>query len=84
MQSSLDSYMCYVFRAEPSAGAMAKTIEAACKLRYQKVIDSNYRRIDPLVVGDCGDEENFNTGNSIKSKVYYNFEKKICASYLGI
>ncbi len=29
--------MCYVFHVEPSAGAMAKTIEAACKLRYQKV-----------------------------------------------
>jgi amyloid beta (A4) precursor protein-binding family B protein 2 (Fe65-like) len=33
--------MCYVFHVEPSAGAMAKTIEAACKLRYQKVLDAH-------------------------------------------
>lgn len=36
--------MCYVFHVEPSAGAMAKTIEAACKLRYQKVLDSHGER----------------------------------------
>lgn len=36
--------MCYVFHVEPSAGAMAKTIEAACKLRYQKVVDSHGER----------------------------------------
>lgn len=33
--------MCYVFHVEPNAGAMAKTIEAACKLRYQKVLDAH-------------------------------------------
>lgn len=33
--------MCYVFHVEPSAGPMAKTIEAACKLRYQKVLDAH-------------------------------------------
>ncbi|XP_003371106.1 phosphotyrosine interaction domain protein, partial [Trichinella spiralis] len=38
MHMSTENYMCYVFHVEPSAGAMAKTIEAACKLRYQKVI----------------------------------------------
>lgn len=41
MQSSMDNFMCYVFYVEPSAGALAKTIEAACKLRYQKVIDAH-------------------------------------------
>uniref|UniRef100_A0AC35TTT3 PID domain-containing protein n=1 Tax=Rhabditophanes sp. KR3021 TaxID=114890 RepID=A0AC35TTT3_9BILA len=39
METSSESYMCYVFEVEPSAAAMAKTIEAACKLRYQKVLD---------------------------------------------
>jgi len=33
--------MCYVFQVEPNAGGMAKTIEAACKLRYQKVLDAH-------------------------------------------
>uniref|UniRef100_A0A915KF34 Amyloid beta A4 protein-binding family B member 2 n=1 Tax=Romanomermis culicivorax TaxID=13658 RepID=A0A915KF34_ROMCU len=44
MQSSLNSFMCYVFYVEPSAGAMAKTVEAACKLRYQKVLDAHGER----------------------------------------
>lgn len=32
---SADHFVCYVFHAEPSAAPLAKTIEAACKLRYQ-------------------------------------------------
>ncbi|KRZ83071.1 Amyloid beta A4 precursor protein-binding family B member 2, partial [Trichinella sp. T8] len=44
MHMSTENYMCYVFHVEPSAGAMAKTIEAACKLRYQKVIDAHGER----------------------------------------
>lgn len=44
MQTSSDNFMCYVFHVEPSAGAMAKTIEAACKLRYQKVVDAHGER----------------------------------------
>lgn len=39
--------MCYVFHVEPSAAAMAKTIEAACKLRYQKVLDAHAGRAPP-------------------------------------
>jgi len=39
MHTSSENFMCYVFRVEPSAVSMAKTIEAACKLRYQKVLD---------------------------------------------
>ncbi len=41
MHTSSENFMCYVFHVEPSAGAMAKTIEAACKLRYQKVLDAH-------------------------------------------
>jgi len=41
MHTSTENFMCYVFHVEPSAGAMAKTIEAACKLRYQKVLDAH-------------------------------------------
>ncbi|CAD6188554.1 unnamed protein product [Caenorhabditis auriculariae] len=45
MHTSSENYMCYVFHVEPSAAAMAKTIEAACKLRYQKVLDAHSNRI---------------------------------------
>uniref|UniRef100_A0A183DIT2 PID domain-containing protein n=1 Tax=Gongylonema pulchrum TaxID=637853 RepID=A0A183DIT2_9BILA len=41
MHTSSENFMCYVFHVEPSAGPMAKTIEAACKLRYQKVLDAH-------------------------------------------
>ncbi|KAL7078441.1 hypothetical protein ACQ4LE_002473 [Meloidogyne hapla] len=38
---SADHFICYVFHIEPSANSLAKTIEAACKLRYQKVLDAH-------------------------------------------
>lgn len=41
MHTSAQNFMCYVFHVEPSAAIMAKTIEAACKLRYQKVLDAH-------------------------------------------
>ncbi|KAK6049474.1 hypothetical protein COOONC_13021 [Cooperia oncophora] len=44
MHTSSENFMCYVFHVEPSAAAMAKTIEAACKLRYQKVLDAHAGR----------------------------------------
>ncbi|PAV83587.1 hypothetical protein WR25_26327 [Diploscapter pachys] len=45
MHTSSENFMCYVFHVEPSAATMAKTIEAACKLRYQKVLDAHASRI---------------------------------------
>ncbi|VDO61565.1 unnamed protein product [Heligmosomoides polygyrus] len=47
MHTSSENFMCYVFHVEPSAAAMAKTIEAACKLRYQKVLDAHAGRAPP-------------------------------------
>lgn len=44
MHTSSENFMCYVFRVEPSASTMAKQIEAACKLRYQKILDANIPR----------------------------------------
>ncbi|WKY00548.1 hypothetical protein Q1695_014966 [Nippostrongylus brasiliensis] len=44
MHTSSENFMCYVFHVEPSAATMAKTIEAACKLRYQKVLDAHAGR----------------------------------------
>ena len=43
-----DTYMAHVFHCEPSAGAVCKTIEAACKLRYQKCMDAHHRQMQSL------------------------------------
>ncbi|CAD5222379.1 unnamed protein product [Bursaphelenchus xylophilus] len=48
MHTSTENFLCYVFHVEPSAGLMAKTIEAACKLRYQKVLDAHIGRSSRL------------------------------------
>lgn len=50
MHTSSENFMCYVFHVEPSAATMAKTIEAACKLRYQKVLDAHVGRASQNVV----------------------------------
>ncbi|XP_013144889.1 PREDICTED: uncharacterized protein LOC106108300 isoform X2 [Papilio polytes] len=34
-------FVAHAFHAEPSSGALCKTIEAACKLRYQKCLDAH-------------------------------------------
>ncbi|XP_050416196.1 protein Fe65 homolog isoform X1 [Patella vulgata] len=34
-------FVAHVFHCEPSAGPLCKTIEAACKLRYQKCMDAH-------------------------------------------
>ncbi|CAH1777420.1 unnamed protein product [Owenia fusiformis] len=41
MHSAEDQYVAHVFHCDPSAGALCKTIEAACKLRYQKCLDAH-------------------------------------------
>lgn len=38
-----DKFLSHVFHCEPSAGPLCKTIEAACKLRYQKCLDAQHR-----------------------------------------
>lgn len=41
VRTAQDQFMAHVFHCEPSAGALCKTIEAACKLRYQKCLDAH-------------------------------------------
>lgn len=41
MHTAQDQFIAHVFHCEPSSGAMCKTIEAACKLRYQKCLDAH-------------------------------------------
>ncbi|XP_065346910.1 protein Fe65 homolog isoform X1 [Cloeon dipterum] len=41
MHTAQDLFIAHVFHCEPSSGALCKTIEAACKLRYQKCLDAH-------------------------------------------
>ncbi|XP_059080131.1 protein Fe65 homolog [Tigriopus californicus] len=55
MHTAQDTFVCYVFHVEPCAGPLCKTIEAACKLRYQKCLDARPQR---AIVGDRGQNPN--------------------------
>lgn len=39
MHTAQDKFVAHVFCCEPTSGALCKTVEAACKLRYQKCLD---------------------------------------------
>lgn len=41
MHTAQDLFVAHIFHCEPSSGALCKTIEAACKLRYQKCLDAH-------------------------------------------
>ncbi|XP_055694424.1 protein Fe65 homolog isoform X2 [Lutzomyia longipalpis] len=41
MHTAQDKFVVHVFQCEPSSGALCKTVEAACKLRYQKCLDAH-------------------------------------------
>ncbi|XP_076468554.1 protein Fe65 homolog isoform X2 [Babylonia areolata] len=41
MHTAQNKFVAHVFHCEPSAGPLCKTIEAACKLRYQKCLDAH-------------------------------------------
>lgn len=47
MHTAQDIFICHVFHCEPTAGPLCKTIEAACKLRYQKCLDARPARQEP-------------------------------------
>eukprot|EP00095_Tigriopus_kingsejongensis_P004807 snap_masked-scaffold182_size278544-processed-gene-1.6 protein:Tk04807 transcript:snap_masked-scaffold182_size278544-processed-gene-1.6-mRNA-1 annotation:"amyloid beta a4 precursor protein-binding family b member 2-like isoform x3" len=49
MHTAQDTFVCYAFHVEPCAGPLCKTIEAACKLRYQKCLDARPQR---AIIGD--------------------------------
>ncbi|XP_065576742.1 protein Fe65 homolog isoform X2 [Artemia franciscana] len=41
VHTAQDTFMAHVFVCEPSSAALCKTIEAACKLRFQKCLDAH-------------------------------------------
>ncbi|CAG2112353.1 unnamed protein product [Medioppia subpectinata] len=47
MQIDDNQFEALCFECEPSSGAFCKTIEAACKLRYQKCLDAHRQRLAP-------------------------------------
>ncbi|KFM63455.1 Amyloid beta A4 precursor protein-binding family B member 2, partial [Stegodyphus mimosarum] len=46
VHTAQDEFVAHVFYCEPSSGALCKTIEAACKLRYQKCLDAHRQDTD--------------------------------------
>ena len=51
MQVDERQFVAHCFQAEPSGGALCKTIEAACKLRYQKCLDAHKRLVKEQQIG---------------------------------
>uniref|UniRef100_A0A1B6IYB6 PID domain-containing protein n=1 Tax=Homalodisca liturata TaxID=320908 RepID=A0A1B6IYB6_9HEMI len=51
MHTAQDLFIAHVFHCEPSSGALCKTIEAACKLRYQKCLDAHPGRTAATAAG---------------------------------
>ncbi|KAK7872562.1 hypothetical protein R5R35_013791 [Gryllus longicercus] len=41
VHTAQDQFVAHIFHCEPSSGALCKTVEAACKLRYQKCLDAH-------------------------------------------
>ncbi|XP_071846369.1 uncharacterized protein [Apostichopus japonicus] len=66
-----NKFQCHVFCCEHSAGGLAKAIEAACKLRYQKCLDA--RPKNNFLTTDCGDGKTW--GCALKSGVQSLFSR---------
>ncbi|XP_050060717.1 protein Fe65 homolog isoform X2 [Aphis gossypii] len=47
MHTTQDLFIAHVFECDPSAATLCKTIEAACKLRYQKCLDAHPQGLNP-------------------------------------
>lgn len=66
MQIGEKEFEAHCFECEPNAGALCKTIEAACKLRYQKCLDAHKQR--------CGNEVTVLPSNNSQSKLKSTFK----------
>jgi amyloid beta (A4) precursor protein-binding family B protein 2 (Fe65-like) len=45
LQVAESTFEAHIFECNPDAGVLCKTLEAACKLRYQKCLDAHRRRL---------------------------------------
>ncbi|RWS12529.1 amyloid beta A4 precursor protein-binding family B member 2-like protein [Dinothrombium tinctorium] len=50
IQVDENAFEAHCFECEPNAGALCKTIEAACKLRYQKCLDAHKQRCNSALL----------------------------------
>ncbi|KAL0273351.1 UNVERIFIED_CONTAM: hypothetical protein PYX00_006040 [Menopon gallinae] len=67
MHTAQDLFIAHVFYCEPSSGALCKTIEAACKLRYQKCLDAHPQGVGRVQSGSQTPSKSF--GAALKSLV---------------
>ena len=72
MHTAQDTFVAHVFHCEPSAGPLCKTIEAACKLRYQKCLDARPQRLivaeaNAVNDGTAGTNTRHSIGATIKN-----------------
>ncbi|WAQ99079.1 FEH1-like protein [Mya arenaria] len=56
-----DKFQAHVFHNDPNAGPLCKTIEAACKLRYQKCLDAQHRYLGKTRERRTKDEDSDST-----------------------
>ncbi|KAK3099571.1 hypothetical protein FSP39_006387 [Pinctada imbricata] len=68
MHGAEDKFSAHIFHCEPSAGPLCKTIEAACKLRYQKCLDAHPQTPTPTQTKSKLEMVE-NLGSSLKSGV---------------
>ncbi|RWS29844.1 amyloid beta A4 precursor protein-binding family B member 2-like protein, partial [Leptotrombidium deliense] len=55
----------HCFECEPSSGQLCKTIEAACKLRYQKCLDAHKQRCNSALLAAGEDRDTACAANNI-------------------
>ncbi|ELU13621.1 hypothetical protein CAPTEDRAFT_224794 [Capitella teleta] len=83
MHTAQDSFIAHVFHCEPSGGALCKTIEAACKLRYQKCLDAHTKQFPGARRSNPRDPSSKGLGASLKQGVQSMFRLKAKRSNLS-
>ena len=67
IHTAQDTYVVYVFHCEPSAGHLCKTIEAACKLRYQKCLDARPQQSQKSSISSIDSGAKTRIGSTLKN-----------------
>ena len=67
MHTAQDTFVAHVFQCEGSCSPLCKTIEAACKLRYQKCLDARPAHNRATVSTGADGSERRSIGATLKS-----------------
>ena len=67
MHTAQDTFVAHIFHCESGAGPLCKTIEAACKLRYQKCLDARPQPQQPPSKGDGNGKGRHSIGATLKN-----------------